>query len=180
MSVRSKSSMFTIRPSPGRIEPSLATFERLVGNLIQRAPFEVPGYGRPMSLAHASGTTGSTTIFVFGGTFATSQARGRVGGPEHRGAPARQLREADDRPGREDACDREHRQEPAPEEALLRAHEQHVEDRRRDEDEREPAGPDEHPERAESARDQGNPPEPPRERPHVVKVPGGLRQAELA
>jgi hypothetical protein len=47
--------MFTIRPSPGTIDPSFATFERLVGNLIQRAPFDVPGLGRPMSLAHASG-----------------------------------------------------------------------------------------------------------------------------
>src|SRR3954468_15646806 len=70
--------MFTIRPSPGTIEPSLATFERLVGNLIQRAPFEVPAYGRPTSLAHASGTTGSTTIFVSGGTFATSHERARL------------------------------------------------------------------------------------------------------
>src|SRR4051794_20914305 len=72
--------MFTTRPSPGRIDPSLAMFDRLVGNLIHRAPFDVPGYGRPMSLAHASGTTGSTTIFVSGGTLAAIHARAGVRG----------------------------------------------------------------------------------------------------
>ena len=76
--MRSKSSMFTIRPSPGTREPSLAMFERLVGNLIQRAPFDVPAYGRPTSLAHASGTTGSTTIFVRGGTFCREPFAGEV------------------------------------------------------------------------------------------------------
>src|SRR3954449_7485845 len=70
--------MFTMRPSPGTTDPSLAMFERLVGNLIHRAPLEVPAYGRPMSLAQASGTTGSTTIFVFGGTLAAIHVRARL------------------------------------------------------------------------------------------------------
>ena len=76
--MRSKSSMFTTRPSPGTRVPSLAMFERLVGNLIQRLPLDVTGDGRPTSCAQASGTTGSTTIFVRGGTFATIQSRARL------------------------------------------------------------------------------------------------------
>src|SRR5919197_2523599 len=64
-----------MRPGPGITEPSLAMFERLVGNFDQRAPLAVPGLGWPMSVAHASGTTGSTTTFVLAGTLATSQSR---------------------------------------------------------------------------------------------------------
>jgi hypothetical protein len=67
--------MLTIRPGPGISEPSLAMFERDVGNFTQRLPLDVSGDGCPMSCAQPSGTTGSTTIFVFGGTCATSQAR---------------------------------------------------------------------------------------------------------
>ena len=55
--------------------PSSAMFERLVGNFDQRAPLAVPWFGCPMSLAHASGTTGSTTILVFAGTWSASHAR---------------------------------------------------------------------------------------------------------
>src|SRR4051794_39853381 len=49
---------------------------------------------------------------------------------QDRRAAAQRLGPADDRPRGEDAEDREDRHEPAPEVALLRAHEQHVDDRR--------------------------------------------------
>src|SRR4051812_19132463 len=107
--------------------------------------------------------------------------------PEHvergpwdpRAAPG-ELRDPDDRPRPEQAHHREHRQEPAPEVALLRAHEEHVEDRRGDEPEREAAAARAHPRRAGHGGRERHPAQPPGERPQVVAVPGALSQAELA
>ena len=68
--------MFTITPSPVSVSRVLgSTLERLSGNLFQRLPLRDIGDGLPMSCAHWSGTTGSTTIFVVGGTLATIQSR---------------------------------------------------------------------------------------------------------
>ena len=43
--------------------------------MLQRAPLPVARSARPVSLAHASGTTGSITTFCPAGTFATIQSR---------------------------------------------------------------------------------------------------------
>src|SRR5665647_2264001 len=68
--------MLTIGPSPATTVPSGVWFRREVENLFQRLPLLAPpGTGRPMSDAHASGTTGSTTILDFGGMWATIHAR---------------------------------------------------------------------------------------------------------
>jgi hypothetical protein len=70
--------MFTIRPWPKMREPSLAMLERLVGNLTHRRPLAVSGDGWPMSVAQASGTTGSTTMRPRSGTCSTSHERVRL------------------------------------------------------------------------------------------------------
>ena len=51
-----------LRPRPGRCR--VGSRARLVGYLIQRLPLDVTSDGSPMSCAHPSGTTGSTTIFA--------------------------------------------------------------------------------------------------------------------
>ena len=73
------------------------------------------------------------------------------------------------------------RQQPAAEVALLRAHEEHEEDRHRHEDERAGAGrAHEHHRARRGAGDERHPAEPPGQRPQVVELAGGLRQPELA
>ena len=77
--------------------------------------------------------------------------------------------------------DREDGQQPAAEEALLRAHVEHEEERRGHEDERAGGGPRTSiPMPAEDAGDERDPAEAPGERPQVVELAGGLRQPELA
>ena len=91
-----------------------------------------------------------------------------------------ELGEAHDRVRAEQAGDREDGQQPAPEEARLGAHVEHVEDRRGAEDEQGAAVVDGEQAQAHDGGHQRHPAQPPGEGPQVVEVPGALGQPELA
>ena len=203
--------MFTTTPAPvsvSRVSGSM--FERLSGYLFQRLPFFVTGDGLPMSCAHWSGTTGSTTIFVPVGDVGHHPVAGDVArvlarqdearvqrvdealpaeqddgrGHERRAQRRRErpepVGELDRGVGGEDAHEREDRHEPAAEVALLRAHEQEEQEDRRHEHPQQPALVEPQAHRAADGEDQRQPAQAPAEGPQVVGVARVLRQPELA